>query len=119
MGSLQLVIERSVYVRRRSSSSSSTGHPVRAKLALSSRRTTCQLNYSHADIKHTSTNSQQWRLQAAAADGAFGDEWAEQPSSSAAADAEVPKGAAMPATVFNLVNVIMGAGYVSIPFACR
>lgn len=29
------------------------------------------------------------------------------------------QGASMPATVFNLVNVIMGAGYVSIPFACR
>jgi len=29
------------------------------------------------------------------------------------------QGAAFTATVFNLVNVIMGAGYVSIPFACR
>lgn len=29
------------------------------------------------------------------------------------------QGASTPATVFNLVNVIMGAGYVSIPFACR
>jgi hypothetical protein len=28
-------------------------------------------------------------------------------------------GASFPATVFNLVNVIMGAGYVSIPYACR
>lgn len=28
-------------------------------------------------------------------------------------------GAAFPATVFTLINVIMGAGYVSIPFACR
>lgn len=29
------------------------------------------------------------------------------------------QGASMSATVFNLVNVIMGAGYVSIPFACK
>lgn len=28
-------------------------------------------------------------------------------------------GATFPATVFTLINVIMGAGYVSIPFACR
>jgi hypothetical protein len=31
----------------------------------------------------------------------------------------VVQGASFPATVFNLVNVIMGAGYVSIPFACK
>eukprot|EP00879_Flechtneria_rotunda_P024548 GHRR01026027.1.p2 GENE.GHRR01026027.1~~GHRR01026027.1.p2 ORF type:complete len:147 (+),score=43.02 GHRR01026027.1:753-1193(+) len=36
-----------------------------------------------------------------------------------AANGAIMQGASMPATVFNLVNVIMGAGYVSIPFALR
>lgn len=34
------------------------------------------------------------------------------------AAAAMPPGTGMAASVFNLINVIMGAGYVSIPFAC-
>lgn len=105
--------------RYSSGSSSSTWHPFGAKLALSSRHSARQLHHRHASNRATLATSQHWRLQAAAADGAFGDQWAQQQESSADAAAGAPKGAAMPATVFNLVNVIMGAGYVSIPFACR
>ena len=49
----------------------------------------------------------------AAAEAAGDDAWPLEPSSATASTASMPQ------TVFNLVNVIMGAGYVSIPFALK